>query len=96
VSEIRATWKQGQVVLDGPVNWPEGLRLVVEPDRWDEVGDDEGPMGPDEISRTLAAMEKLEPFDLTNEEAAELDSWEQQVNQYTIANMDNGLKDAFP
>jgi hypothetical protein len=25
---IRATWKNGQVVLDGPVDWPDGSRAA--------------------------------------------------------------------
>ena len=32
MSAVRATWKNGQIVLDGPVAWPEGLRLVIEPE----------------------------------------------------------------
>jgi hypothetical protein len=29
---IRATWRYGQIVPDGQVDWAEGCRLVVEPD----------------------------------------------------------------
>jgi hypothetical protein len=76
VNAIKATWKDGQIVLDGPVNWPEGLRLLVEPERARTEpagkGDDDGPMSPEEIAQTLAAMDRVEPFDLTADEAAEL------------------------
>lgn len=88
---IHATWKNGQIILDGPVDWPDGLRLRVDPDRSQSEppgpGDDE-PMTPDEIARTLAAMDRIEPFDLTPDEAADLQAWEQTVKEYTIANMD--------
>jgi hypothetical protein len=30
--EVKGMWKNGQVVLDGPVNWPDGSRLVVAED----------------------------------------------------------------
>ena len=29
---IRATWKNGRIVPDVPVDWPEGCRLTVEPE----------------------------------------------------------------
>jgi hypothetical protein len=97
---IRATWKDGQVVLDGPVDWPDGSRLLIEPDptpdRPATQSEDESPMTPEEIARTLAAMDKVEPFDLTDAEAADLAAWEQKVKEYTIANMDKGIEDAFP
>jgi hypothetical protein len=96
---IRATWKDGQVVLDGPVDWPDGSRLVIEPDpspgRPASQREDEGPMTPEETARTLAAMDKVEPFDLTAAEAADLAAWEQKGNEYTIANMDKGIEDVF-
>jgi hypothetical protein len=41
-------------------------------------------------------MEKIEPLDLTPQEAADLDAWERKVEQYTIANMDKGIEDLFP
>ncbi len=28
---LTGTWKNGQVVLDGPADWPEGCRVIVEP-----------------------------------------------------------------
>jgi hypothetical protein len=54
------------------------------------------PMTPSEIAETLAAMEKVEPFDMTDEERGSADAWEKRVNDYTIANMDKGIEDVFP
>ncbi len=31
MNAIKATWKNGQVLLEGPANWPEGTPLLVEP-----------------------------------------------------------------
>jgi hypothetical protein len=72
MSAVRATWKNGQIVLDGPVAWPEGLRLVIEPEPAG-AGDDT-PLTAEEIARTLAAMDKVEPFDMTDEERAALEA----------------------
>ena len=32
MNAIRGTFKNGQVVLDGPADWPEGCRLRIAPD----------------------------------------------------------------
>jgi hypothetical protein len=73
MSAVRATWKNGQVVLDGPVSWAEGLRLTIEPEQSHEALAADAPMTPEEIARTLSAMDKIEPFDLTDDERA---AWE--------------------
>ncbi len=31
VSAIKATWKNGQILPNEPVDWPEGSELLVEP-----------------------------------------------------------------
>jgi len=76
MSTTKATWTNGQIVLDGPVDWPEGLRLSIEPEpsqtEASGVGD-EGAMTPEEIARTLAAMDQVEPLEMTDEERA---AWE--------------------
>jgi hypothetical protein len=32
MSALKAVWKQGQVVLEGSADWPEGRRLIVQED----------------------------------------------------------------
>ncbi len=76
MSVVRATWRNGQIVLDGPVAWAEGLRLVVEPEQSQgalAADDDNGPMTPEEIAHTLAAMDKVEPLDSPADERV---AWE--------------------
>jgi hypothetical protein len=77
MSVVRATWRNGQVVLDGPVTWAEGMRLVVEPEQAPELpaanGQDDS-MTPEEIAHTLAAMDKIEPLNLTDDERAAWDA----------------------
>src|SRR5260370_33667770 len=73
MSTTKATWTNGQIVLDSPVDWPEGLRLSIEPEpaqtEASGVGD-EGAMTPEELARTLAAMDQVEPLEMTDEERA--------------------------
>jgi hypothetical protein len=28
---LTGTWKNGQVILDSPADWPDGCRVIVEP-----------------------------------------------------------------
>ena len=52
-------------------------------------------MTPHEIVETLAAMDKVEPFDMSDEERNRADAWAKKVKDYTIANMDRGIEDVF-
>ena len=52
-------------------------------------------MSPEEIARVLAAMERLEPLDIPEDVAADLDAWERKVNEYGIAHAEDGLEDVF-
>jgi hypothetical protein len=70
VNTITATVRGGRLEVDEPINLPDGTELRIPlPD-----GGDEGPMSPDEIARVLAAMDRTEPFDLTDAERAAWDA----------------------
>ena len=45
-------------------------------------------MTPEEIARVLAAMQKVEPLDIPQDVADDLDAWERKVVQYGIDKMD--------
>lgn len=68
VSTLKGVIRGGQVVLPQPANLPDGTEVLVQP----LALDDEGPVSPEEIARTLAAMERVQPFDMTEEEEAVL------------------------
>src|SRR5271170_7757739 len=69
MSAVKAMWKNGQVVLEGQVDWPEGRRLVVAEDI--VTDDDEQPDDPETIARWLAEFEAIPPLEMTAEEEAE-------------------------
>ena len=41
-------------------------------------------MSPAEIARVLAAMGRLQPLEIPDDVAAELDAWERKLNQHGI------------
>lgn len=96
---IKGVIRNGRVEVDEPVNLPDGSEVTITGranGKFVGLPDNDRPMTPDEIARTLAAMEKVEPFELTDEERAAADAWEKKVNAYSIANMDKGIEDVFP
>jgi hypothetical protein len=48
MNAIRGTFKNGQVVLDGPADWPEGCRLRIAPEPA-EAADGDTPETPEQI-----------------------------------------------
>lgn len=90
--------RNGQVIVEEPINLPDGSEVTITGRPYGKfVGeeDNDRPPTPEEIKAALAAMEKVEPFDLTDEERAEAEAWEKKVNDYTIANMDKGAGGAL-
>jgi hypothetical protein len=96
---IRATRRDGKIVPDGPVDWPEGCRLRIEPEPVTSEDDDyeEGwPNTPEAIADWLAWYDSLEPLEITREDEAEIAAWRQQVKEYTKAKMDKEIEGLFP
>jgi len=96
VEVVRATWRNGQIVPDGPVDWPEGSRLVVERELAETgatVGcDEDWSDAPDSVVEWLAWYDSLEPLEITPEEEADLAEWRRKVKEYCIANMHKGIE----
>jgi hypothetical protein len=70
---MTAIVRNGQLELPRPLDLPDGTEveiLLPEPGPTADQSADEGPMTPEEIARTLAAMEKMEPLEMTDAERA--------------------------
>jgi hypothetical protein len=79
---VTARFINGQIVPDGPVDWPEGCRLVVEP-----AGDANGAAEdtPEAIARRLTLMDQIEPLVRTAEEEAEWEAARKAEKEYEKA-----------
>jgi hypothetical protein len=69
MTTIRATVSGGRLELDVPPDWPDGIEVEIHPI---EQGMADA-LSPEEIANALAALDRIEPFDMTEEEQA---SWE--------------------
>jgi hypothetical protein len=95
---IKGVIRNGRVEVAQPINLPDGSEVTITghaDGNCPVPSDNDVAMTASEIAATLAAMDKVEPFDMTDEERADADAWEKKVNDYTIANLDRGIEDIF-
>ena len=99
MSAIRATWKNGQIVPDDPIDLPEGMRLLIEPDPLhaepSETREPGWSNSPDAIADWLKWSNSLEPLIMTAAEEANTEAWLKKMDEYGIAKMDQRMKDLF-
>lgn len=87
MSALKATWKDGQVVLDGQAEWPEGRRLVVQEDvlseiefmKEDEQGDD-----PEAIRAWIEDLRSIPPVPTVPVREAEWAAWQEKMRLFNI------------
>jgi hypothetical protein len=87
MNAIKATWKNGQIVPDVPVNWPEDCRLIVEPlPEGERVGIDESEWrdDPENLADWEAWIKTIRPLELTPEEDAAFARFDEEMRRYNV------------
>lgn len=77
MTTIRAVIHDRRIDVPAPNDLPDGTEVLLTIGK--SFPDDDGPMSPEAIGHVLAAMEKIEPFDWTDEQRAAADAWEKKV-----------------
>ncbi len=72
MTTITAIVHNGRLELVQPIDLPDGTEVEVLLPA--QTAPDDGPMTADEIKRTLAAMDKIEPLEFSDEEQAALEA----------------------
>jgi hypothetical protein len=72
MTTIKATISGRRLELDVPADWPDGTEVEIHPIQSVGHGNDDK-LSPEEIARTLAAMDQMEPFEMSDAECA---AWE--------------------
>jgi hypothetical protein len=88
MNAIKGTFKNGQIVLDEPADWPGGSRVLVEPVQEEEtmgIREQDWPATPDQIARHLSLMDQIEPLTMTTEEEAEWQSARNEQKEFEKA-----------
>ncbi len=91
-SLLKGVIRNGRVEVFEPIDLPEGTEVVVAPEATNR---DDGPVPPEEIARVLVAMRRLQPLDIPDDVAADLDAWERKLNQHGIDRSESGIEDVF-
>ena len=87
MNAIKAVWTNGQIVPTGPVDWPEGSQLLVEPiGPAEKIGLDESEWSdsPEAIADWIAAVEKIEPIVWAEGEEEEYERFREELRQFNI------------
>jgi hypothetical protein len=93
VTTVRTVIHDRRIEVPAPDDLADGTEVILTIGT--DAVDDDGPMPPEEIARVLAAMELLQPLEIPDDVAAELDAWERKLNQHGIDDADRGAEDAF-
>lgn len=84
---IKAIWTNGRILPSEPVDWPEGSRLLVEPEvNSQKVGLDESEWrdDPGSIAAWMAWVDTVEPPVYTDEERADMERFRAEHRRYNI------------
>ena len=93
MTTVRTVIDDRRIEVPAPEDLPDGTEVILTIGT--DVADDDGPMSPEEIARVLAAMGQLQPLEIPDDVAADLDAWERKLNQHGIDHADKGVEDAF-
>jgi hypothetical protein len=74
MNAIKATVRGGRIELDQPLDLPDGTELLIPLPNGSAAANEDAPMSREEIDRVLAAMEQVQPFDMTDDD--ERAAWE--------------------
>jgi hypothetical protein len=87
MSTMKATWKNGQIVPDGPVSWPEGCRLEVHEEArapLEFMTEEEQSDDPEAIQRWIEDFRAIPPLPMTPEQEAEVLAWRRQMKEFNL------------
>jgi hypothetical protein len=94
VESIKAVWTNGQIQPLEPVNWPDGKKLIVKPDRStdDELVPGDNTWGDDAASfdAWAAAVDRIEPTVWAEGEREAFEAFREEVKRYTIEESTTG------
>jgi hypothetical protein len=92
MNTMTAIVRNGQIELPRPIDLPDGTEVEIrlpEAAGADSFQAHEGLLTPEEIARTLAAMEKIEPLEMSDEERAALEADRQGRKEWEKSHFDS-------
>ncbi len=93
MTTVRTVIHDRPIEVPAPEDLPDGTEVTLTIGT--DVADDDGPMSPEQIARVLAAMGQMQPLEIPDDVAEDLDAWERKLNQHGIDHAGKGVEDAF-
>ena len=85
LSTASGTYRDGRIVLDSPVDWPEGSRVTIVPAHAGiGLKEADWPDSPDTRAALLSRLDAILPLELTEEDKAEIAAARQAVRDASI------------
>jgi hypothetical protein len=92
MTTIHAVIHDRRIEVPAPRDLPDGTKVVL---TIDPATSEDELMTCQEIERVLAAMQSLEPLDLPEGTAADLDAWENRLKQHGIDRVEHDNDELF-
>jgi hypothetical protein len=95
MTALKGTYRNGQILLSEPANWPEGTEVIVEPiGRCSGPGlrDEDWPTDPEGLARLLARMDQTEPLEMTPQEEAAWETERKMQREYDLAHWEERVR----
>lgn len=99
MSTVRALWQNGQVVLQGHADWPEGRRLVVTEDLLADVDfmtEDQQSDDPEAIERWAQELQALPALTMTPQQEAEMLAWQKKAKEFNREAVRRQMEEGIP
>jgi hypothetical protein len=96
---IKATWKNGQVVPEGPVNWHDGSHLVIHqvpPTDIEFMTEEEQGDDPGSIQRWIDDLRAIPPLPMTQEQETAMLTWLQKVKEFNLEAVRRQMAEGIP
>jgi hypothetical protein len=87
MNAVKAIWKNGQVVLSGSANWPEGRKLIVaeeSPPVIEFMTEAQQSDDPEAIQRWIDEVAAIPPLPMTPEQELEMLTWRQKAKEFNL------------
>jgi hypothetical protein len=87
MNRVMGVYQRGRVTLDTPVDWPEGHRVVVEPEHsgaMEMENEEEHTQEPHALDEWLARFDALEPLEFTPQDEARIAKAREEVRRVTV------------
>ena len=99
MNTIKATWTNGQVVIEGDANWPEGHRLIILEEPVAEIAfmtEDEQSDDPQAIQQWIDGLRAIPPLPQNPSQEIERLAWQEGMKAFNFEAVRRQMEKGIP